>query len=310
MKNVKPQVQENIIEFTSYPHKIYYEWDLENDEMNWVGPTQLLSNKTITANCFLKSLPSEILWRRFERLQDSYKNRNHFQLEYTFMTSDYGNVVIREEGVIQELSHRLFLRGSICIQNQEGHENFIASPSGYNRLTHLIEGEGLYENLESYLEQTSLSKSPSWAFFALSLTHVTKACLQSGPECVSYAIKKMAIELRQHVRFDDFIGHLGSLSFGVIIKECDTLGISALTERLSTLAHKVLDRSAPELSLAMGGVLFPGEFQNASEVISAAERNAMEVFAQRIIFPQAWNLEGSSSDPLIRRRTDIDLFSG
>lgn len=255
-----------------------YDWDLTNDVIDWKGPiNKLLSPDSpfITGSSFHNCLNGENFWARILALSQISKEKPDFECFYELTLPTQEHCPIRDTGQIMYGPNGLPARiqGSITFLDP-GHTMPKQNLSGYDPLTGFAEKEVLTETLSAFLDQSNETGLPG-AYLAATIDKLTNYTCIYGIEATQMIIREIGESLKKSIRFDDFMGRTSGCCFGLVLKDCDKWGIVRASDRLLNNIKKLdlkFNDKPLEVTISLGGIVFPGETQDAAKTMQRAER--------------------------------------
>lgn len=290
--------------------RLYYDWTLETDIIQWRGPIQYLigsKSNTVTGDMFLKSLTFDDFQKRISLLSTSFETRNSFSIDYHLpmgdelfcLVQENAELLFTKEGVpakmlgsIQVLPQALTLKSKPTLAKDEQ--------------TGVFSSTEIEKMLSASILRSQREKNYG-AFVALSIDKLTKIAALAGEQGVDKVINFVSKSLKENIRDKDQIGRLNGNTFGLVLYNCDRWGIVAASERLIDALHRTpldLGRGqSPQLSVSSGGAVFPCETLSAPEIIREANLALMDAQQTRGI-SRYWGpsiIKGGSDRPPLKK---------
>jgi diguanylate cyclase (GGDEF)-like protein len=263
---------------------IDYKWDLRTDIIEWRGPiNKLLSPETplTIGSSFNNTLDAENFWLRLYTLTQASPKSNKFNFRYNlslhnylrYPVEDIGEIVYDQQGEPQRIE------GALKFLDEDPNYPLPQNLSGYDPLTGFSQKDVLLETLASHLEESQQTGIPG-AYITATIDCLTFFACKYGLKATGALIKSIAEAIRSAIRFNDFMGRTSGCCFGIILKDCDRWGIIRASDRLISAVQKkklILEGDNKiDVTISLGGLVFPGEALEAPQVMQRAERYLFE----------------------------------
>lgn len=257
--------------------RLYYDWTLASDIIEWRGPVQLLfgskSNIT-TGDTFLKKLTLEDFKLRIAELSHCFKTRKSFEIQYHLHLGEGYYCVVEEnaELLFTRDGRAAKILGSIKIRPQA----LSMKPKPHEVMdkdTNVLNDNELEKALTSSILK-SQRDNVYGAYISLSIDKLTNLIAFAGESGVKKVIKFIVDTLRANIREEDKIGRLAGNAFGIVLWNCDRWGIVLASERLLGKVQEAqlqIGETLLQLTISSGGAVFPCETLSASEIMHEAD---------------------------------------
>ncbi len=266
---------------------IEFDWNLRTDQIDWLGPLNRLISPEIslvTGSSYNNLLSPINLVKRLQGIDKIHESVNHdYSCAYTLTLPNHEPAAVYEEGTLH-MDHEnnpLSLSGFIRFVDANEVDLSLAPQGGYDAWTGFPSKEVLFENLASFLEQSTQSKMPG-AYLSLSVDCLTYISCRYGSEVALDIFKKVAEKLKSSIRFNDSIGRTSSCCLGIILQDCDRWGIVRASDRLSkTISDHPfnVEEGTLKVRISSGGLVFPDPSLTAENVMHKTERYLFEAQA-------------------------------
>lgn len=272
------QEAKRLIGVMSLYGRIYYDWHLDTDLIDWRGPIQQLIRSLrgiVSGDIFLRRLNQQDFDQRMMLLEETCKTRRTFHATYHLNVTDniycqveeYAEMLFTKAGKpIKMLGAIQVKPAALILKNDQ--------PADYQSKEDILTRLQLIEKFDKDI-QSSRENNTYGAFVAVTIDRLTDIGISHGKQGVDKVIQFVLQKIKGAIRQHDSIGILGGNSFGLILYNCDRWGIVSATERLlSTTQGQKVDMgggSSIEVTISAGGAVFPCEDMNALMLLSEAE---------------------------------------
>lgn len=271
------QKAKRLIGVMSLYGRIYYDWHLDTDLIDWRGPIQQLIRSIrgiISGDIFLRRLNQQDFNQRMTLLEETRRTRKTFHTTYHLNITDniycrieeYAEMLFTKDGKPIKMLGAIEVKPTALVLKNDG---LLDVQSEEGILTRLQLIEKLDKDIESSRENNTYG-----AFVAVTIDRLTDIGISYGKQGVDKINRFVLEKIKNTIRQYDSIGILGGNSFGLILYNCDRWGIVSATERLLNITHgqKIdMNGSHIEVSISAGGAIFPCEDMNAQALLAEAE---------------------------------------
>lgn len=257
--------------------RLYYDWTLGSDIIEWRGPIQhLLGTKSniMSGDQFLKKLTLEDFNARIKKIAECFKTRQSFEIEYHLPVGEglYCPIIENAELLFTQNGTPAKILGSIIIPPQA----LALKPKDKgqkDKETGLLTDMELEKTLSAAILKAQRSKTFG-AYICVSIDRLSNITAMAGKTGVSKVIKFISETLCTNVRDNDAVGRLAGNTFGLVLPDCDRWGIVSASERLLGAVQETqikMGHKDFQLTMSSGGAIFPCETLSAAEIMKEAD---------------------------------------
>lgn len=291
--------------------RLYYDWTLSTDIIEWRGPIQRLikcKSNTITGDMFLRQLTFEDFNKRISKLAECFKTRKTFEMEYHLSLGDNLYCLIEEKaellftqaGIPAKILGSIYVLPQALALKQK-------SPVIKDKETGVLSASELEKMLSASILKSQRDKIYG-AFISLSVDKLTNIVALSGEDGLKKVLNFVVQNLQKNIRENDSIGRLNGNTFGLVLHNCDRWGIVSASERLLDAIQKtelsIGNLNAP-ISVSSGGAVYPCETLASHDLMHEAELALMDAQQTRGI-SRYWApsiIKGGSDKPPEKKAT-------
>jgi len=260
---------------------VMFSWDLASDHIHWVGDVANMfgedAARELTAgDAYSDRIFPDDLKERLGRLSKHLTNREPFECEYRVRTDTNGFCWIHERASAEfsEEGKPVRLGGVLrIVTGRKQHELLLEQRANYDELTGLFNKSRLREALEHTLAY-AIRYDLTGGFLAIGIDKMSMLNDAYGHEIADAVIVNVAQRLEACLRQTDSIGRLGGDTFGVVLPNCDELGIAAAAEKvLNVMREDPIETSAGPIhvTVSVGAIGFPNLIQTPHDLMASAE---------------------------------------
>ncbi|MBN9343899.1 MAG: hypothetical protein BGO76_00795 [Caedibacter sp. 38-128] len=262
---------------------IGYTWDLERDIVDWRGPLNLLLSPEApfkSGSSYHNFLSPHNFYKRVQALTHLKSITNEYQCAYMLTLPNYKSCPVLDEGEVffDRDGQPYKLQGTLTFLEDDFLGQIDQNHSGYDTSTGLPEKELMLETLSCFIDRAIINHQGG-AYIALTIDHLEYVVCHFGLQATQTVIQKVGEALRGTIRFDDFIGRSNGCGFGLILKDCDHWGLVRAYQRIAHAIQELKiyeEDHLIEVSVSMGGVVFPREGFTPAKIMTKAERYLFE----------------------------------
>jgi diguanylate cyclase (GGDEF)-like protein len=260
---------------------VMFSWDLASDQIDWVGDVANMFGshavKELTAgDAYSDRIFPDDLKERLGGLSKHFSNREPFECEYRVRTDANGFCWIHERATAEfsEDGKPVRLGGVLrIVTGRKQHELLLEQRANYDDLTGLFNKSRLREALEHTLAY-AIRYDAMGGFLAIGIDKMSMLNDAYGHEIADAVIVNVAQRLESCLRQTDSIGRLGGDTFGVVLPNCDELGIAAAAEKvLNVMREDPIETTAGPIhvTVSVGAIGFPNLIQTPHDLMASAE---------------------------------------
>lgn len=242
--------------------QLNYQWDLENDNINWQGPIDKFFTSRLMSqgSSFLEQLDISTFWSYLSTLEEKSKDAaDEATFEHLLKNREGNYIKVKHlaQFIKDSTGHILSLQGTLsvdvtaCDDSQKNISNQI-DPVTFLPNIHL-----LAENLGEYIAECQNTRQQG-ALVALYFDNLIRLNTVYGTEKIKQLFFNMAKAIRQQIRFDDYFAQSHACVFALILRDCDENSIESFSTRLHSILSDVsqtLTGNPHAISAHIGGIL-------------------------------------------------------
>jgi len=260
---------------------LFYEWDLESDNVTWTGDTQSSirvkdTSAIASGDAFLNRIHPEDLPHRMIALSRHFENRETFERELR-LRDDTGQFVWVQERAIVTRSpagRPTRLTGVVRnIDDRKRSEEEVSFLANHDALTGHYNRIRLRESLEHVIAQNQLTRQQG-GLLLLGLDKLNAVGDVYGEETADAIVLSVSQRLEECMRTGDIIGRVGYDRFAVIVNKCKRAELITVASRFLAAVREtpVSTPSGPmTVTGSIGITVFPEDASSAREVVSRAD---------------------------------------
>jgi len=263
---------------------VAYSWDLVQDTIEWVGDVSgvfaVSAAVLTTADGFFDLLNPEDLKIRRNALSRHIARDEPFDCEYRVKAGKDNFQWVHERGCVERSpsGEPVRLAGIIrVVTERKQREVLLEQRANYDELTGHFNKSRLRDALDHAVAYSD-RYDVGGGFIVVGIDKMGMINEAYGHDEADIVIVGVSRRLEEAMRGTDVIGRLGGDRFGIVLGNIDEAGLATAAEKIldSFRADPIESTVGPiQLSVTVGGILFPGLVQTSHDLMVCAE-NALQ----------------------------------
>ncbi len=260
---------------------IFYEWDLTNGELTWMGGTDGVMGVIDTGHInsgdrFLQRIHPEDLPHRMLALALHFEQQQIFDVEYR-VRGDTGEFQwIRERAIAAKHPSGKPERLTGVVRNideSKRSEEAVSFLTNHDVLTGQFNRPRLREVLEQTLEAT-IRSGKQGAFLLVGVDKLNIVADVYGEDTADTVVLAAARRIESCLRSGDIVGRVGFDRFAVVLTSCTEHQIASVADRfLAAIRETAMSTQVGPMyvTASVGATVFPVNAATAREVVGQAD---------------------------------------